>query len=353
MIQPGVEYAIVDTAHRILGSIRQDDAERADREGWHESIWRELVEVGFPWIGVSDRVGGVGGTLSDAVAVLRLVGYHGVSVPLAECGLLAGWLLEAAGVDVVNGVTTVVTHGRDDRIELASGCVSGIAYRVPWARFATRIVAVVEGGESAGVAVVDAADVTITRGANLAGEARDTVHFADSPAISCPVPPSVTVDALRLRGAFARAVVMAGASERVTELTTAYTATRRQFGRPIAGFQAVQALLVDVAECSALATVAVDAATQAVMADGGQFEMAAAKLAAGEGAERATRAAHQAHGAIGTTREYLLHRFTRRLWGWQQEFGSDRDWQRWIGDRARAAGADGLYGLICDGRAEA
>jgi acyl-CoA dehydrogenase len=145
---------------------------------------------------------------------------------------------------------------------------------------------------------------------------------------------------------------MAGAIERATELTRAYTKTRRQFDRPIADFQAVQALLVDAAECSALASVAVDAAAQAVMSGGGQFEMAAAKLAAGEGAERATRAAHQAHGAIGTTREYPLHRFTRRLWAWQREFGSDLHWQRWIGDYVRIAGADSLYPLICDGWAE-
>ena len=59
-----------------------------------------------------------------------------------------------------------------------------------------------------------------------------------------------------------------------------------------------------------------------------------------------TRAAHQAHGAMGVTREYPLHQLTRRLWSWRHEWGTTKEWRRELGSLVEAAGADGLFDLI-------
>ena len=48
----------------------------------------------------------------------------------------------------------------------------------------------------------------------------------------------------------------------------------------------------------------------------------------------ATRAAHQAHGAMGMTREYPLHHSTRRLWAWRHEAGSAGEWAQRVGRAA-------------------
>jgi len=71
------------------------------------------------------------------------------------------------------------------------------------------------------------------------------------------------------------------------------------------------------------------------------FEIAAAKLIANQAAARATKACHQAHGAMGMTQEYPLHHFSRRLWSWRKEYGSDAHWSAVLGTMATGVGPDG------------
>jgi acyl-CoA dehydrogenase len=52
--------------------------------------------------------------------------------------------------------------------------------------------------------------------------------------------------------------------------------------------------------------------------------------------------AHQMHGAIGFTHEHSLHRLTRRLWAWRDEFGTESWWSLEPG-REVAAEADALW----------
>ena len=60
-------------------------------------------------------------------------------------------------------------------------------------------------------------------------------------------------------------------------------------------------------------------------------------------------AAHQAHGAMGMTKEYELGQLTRRLWSWRDEFGSERWWGRELGRQLAGAGADELWPRISTG----
>jgi acyl-CoA dehydrogenase len=88
-------------------------------------------------------------------------------------------------------------------------------------------------------------------------------------------------------------------------------------------------------------------ATRALQAGGDcWFEVAAARLVVDAAAVAATRAAHQAHGAMGVAREYRLHQFSRRLWSWRHEYGSARAWRRELGRRVASSGADGLFPLV-------
>src|SRR5262249_25776893 len=118
---------------------------------------------------------------------------------------------------------------------------------------------------------------------------------------------------LRERGALIRAALMAGALTATARLTVNYAGERRQFGRPIAAFQAVQHHLVGIAQEASLVQAAIDAAARAP----GPFEIAAAKALSSRAALIATLAAHQVHGAMGMTQEYPLHHFSRRLWAWR------------------------------------
>jgi acyl-CoA dehydrogenase len=130
---------------------------------------------------------------------------------------------------------------------------------------------------------------------------------------------------------------MAGAIARVLALSVEYANTRRQFGQPIGRFQAVQQLLAKLAAESAAARSAADIAWAALDAGALGFAGAVAKIRAGEAARAAAAIAHQVHGAIGVTDEHILHYFTRRLWEWRLDFGSDGFWAERLGQAAREA----------------
>jgi acyl-CoA dehydrogenase len=142
--------------------------------------------------------------------------------------------------------------------------------------------------------------------------------------------------------------MMAGAAETMSNLTLEYTHERRQFGQPIARFQAVQHHLVTIAQCAAQLSMVADVAGRGASGGRAAIEIAAAKIIADESAERGTRAAHQAHGAMGVTREYALHHFSRRLWAWRHEFGTGARWRRRLGTHTARAGPDHLFELIAD-----
>lgn len=148
-----------------------------------------------------------------------------------------------------------------------------------------------------------------------------------------------------LRGALARSIQMAGALERVRDLTVRYAAERRQFGQPLNRFQAIQQHLAALAAEVALAGAAVDDA----VASPTPARVGAAKIVAGRAAGAAAAIAHQVHGAIGYTREHELHRFTTRLWRWRDEHGTEAEWAARLGERALAATPDGLWGLMTAG----
>ena len=46
------------------------------------------------------------------------------------------------------------------------------------------------------------------------------------------------------------------------------------------------------------------------------------------------------------TVEHPLHHYTRRLWAWRDEDGSEQEWARRLGEVVLRAGADGIWPLL-------
>ncbi len=315
---------------------------------WQGAMWKAAAEMGLPWVGVPEEAGGQGGSIADALAVLKLAGAHAVPLPLAETGLLAGRLLAAAGADVPTEPTTCVTSGKAEELVLRDGRLHGVAQQVPWARSASRLVVLLPVDGTWQTVSVPLGSARITALTNLAGEPRDTVAF-DGAIPELIAEAGVDGEDLLHMGALTRAVLMAGALERVCELTVRYTEERRQFGRALARFQAVQHHVVDLVQTTASVGLAAESAVRRRLGGSARFEIAAAKLLASQSVHPAVRAAHQAHGAMGVTQEYPLHRFTRRLLAWRTEYGDERQWAARLGTAAAEVGADGLYPLIASG----
>jgi acyl-CoA dehydrogenase len=342
-----VDELITETADRLFGELcTHSTIQAAEENGGAPEIWAAFAETGFPWISLPEAAGGSGGTLLDALEVLRLVGYHAAPIPAAETGMLGGWLLASAGLPLPGGIVTVAPDSTGLSIG-ADGTVSGTAAMVPWGRAADRLALIADGR----IASVDPKAGSITEQTSLAGEPRDTLTFDGATADVADAPAGVDAEALRFRGALSRVAMMGGAVEKMSQLTVSYTNERHQFGRPVARFQAVQQHLVWAAQDAALARMAAESAGRAAHRGAGEFEIAAAKLNCNQAATRATKACHQAHGAMGMTQEYPLHHYSRRLWTWRTEYGGTREWSRWVGQAAVARGADGLYPLVTGGSA--
>ena len=351
---PYVDELITDTADKLFAETCGHEAvQAAEANGGAPEIWAAFAETGFPWISIDEDAGGSGGALIDALEVLRIVGYHAAPIPAAETGVLGGWLLASAGHELPEGVVTVVPGAKGDTVSATvagdTATLSGTASRVPWGRAAERIAVLCEIDGVSMVASVAAADCSISAMTNMAGEPRDTVSFDGVVAPVAAAGPGVDAESFRFRGALSRVALMAGAIEKMSQLTVTYTNDRVQFGRPVARFQAVQQHLVWAAQDAALLRMAAETAGREANRGEARFEIASAKLIANQAAARATKACHQAHGAMGMTQEYALHHLSRRLWSWRKEYGSDAEWTSWLGDVAVAQGADGLYPLVTGG----
>jgi acyl-CoA dehydrogenase len=358
-VSSGADALVVETVERLLGDVcNHESIEHAERSGWNEPAWSALAESGFPWVGIDDTKGGSGGTLYDLAAILKAVGRHGAAVPVAETAMLGGWLLAAAGLELPAGPVAVVDLGGaasdGDRLRVD-------ASNVAFARHAERLAVLTPIGDGLHVVSLRPDQVTIDPGTNMAGEARDRViadiavadlesaRVADGPAggegtfaVGAPW------NSLAQRGTLSRALMAAGALAAMAQLTVDYTNERRQFGKPVATFQAVQLHLVTAAQCAVRAQMAADTALRAFERGGGYNEIAATRVVVDDAITLGTRAAHQAHGAMGVTREYDLHQLSRRLWSWKHEWGSTKQWRRQLGSSVVARGADDLFELITE-----
>lgn len=346
-----VDELLLRAAEDVFADVCTHDAlQHAERDGWAADAWRAVSTMGLPWISLPEQAGGQGGELGDALAVLRVAGYHALPLPLAETGVLGGWLLASAGLPLPQGPVTVVPGRPDDDLRCDGRTLSGTAYRVPWAAAAERVVVLVEVGGTSLVASVPVSAVQLEPSSNLAAEPRETLVF-DSVVLDSVAESPIGAEDLRLRGALTRVCLIAGGLDRLRDMTVRYTAEREQFGKPIGRFQAVQQHLTHIAQQAALVGAAADVASREADRGDGWFEVACAKVLADDAVRVATRAAHQAHGAMGLTQEYPLHHVTRRLWSWRREYGTGSDWSSALGGRVARQGADRLHPLIAGGSA--
>ena len=317
-----------------------------ERGEWPATLWQAIADAGLPAALLPESAGGFGVPVSDALGLLREAGRVGLPVPLPET-MLAGWLLAGAGLPVPDGPLALVAGaGLELQPERSGWRLSGESSGVAWGRAAVAVVALVMAQDRAFVAVLRRpGDWALQPVMNVAGEPRDSLRFdASLPgAAVAGAARGIGLPQLRAAGAVTRSLMIAGALQRITEMTVQYAGERRQFGKPIGGFQAVQQNLAVLAAQAAAATAAADLGAQG-FAEGLRLPaIAVAKSRAGEAAGIGAAIAHQIHGAIGFTYEHSLHFLTRRLWAWRDEYGGEAEWNLLLGRHLAAAGADRLW----------
>jgi acyl-CoA dehydrogenase len=344
---------VLQQADRIFsGEVTAERLAAADRGEWPHAIWAAMEDAGLTLALVPEAQGGVGLAAADGLRLMRRAGYHTVPLPLPETMIAAALWAEASGA-APDGILSLAPTAPGDVLRIeprgAGYLLHGEAQRVPWAQRASAIL--VHARDQAGsgyLALVPPASARLTPCRNLAHEPRETLILEDvalpAPAVR-PAPASCAHGLLEF-GALIRAQQMVGAMERGLDHALRYAMERKQFGRPIGKFQAVQMMLAEAAGHYAAATAAADLAAEAYGTAQLGFAVAVAKSRVGEAAGKVAEVCHQVHGAMGFTQEHPLHFATRRLWSWRDEFGHEPFWQARIGRLVCERGGEALWPLL-------
>ncbi len=347
---------VLEQADRLLrAEVSKERLAQADRGEWPAALWDAVEQAGLPLALVPEADGGVGLAAKDAMRVLRRAGYHTLPLPLAETMIAAAVWAEASG-QLLDGPVTIAPVDPEDRLEVERqdrGCrLRGTAKHVPWGARANRLLVFARDASGTGhLVLVPQGQANVEGRRNLAFEPRDTVRF-DGIAVAedavRPAPAACTEGFLHL-GALARGQQMVGAMERCLDYAIDYAMERKQFGRPIAKFQAIQHMLAEAAGQFAASSAAADLAADALGTSEFDFGVAVAKARVGEAAGKVAEICHQVHGAMGFTQEHPLHFATRRLWSWRDEFGGEAVWQERIGRQVCERGGAALWQQLVGG----
>jgi len=319
-----------EAASRFFAArVTRDLLDAGDRGEWPSALWQECEHMGYLQPLDPAHFWQPGESAGMEYVLLASAGRHALPLPLAETQLAAG-LLAHVGSDVPEGPLSLALDTQA---------------RVPWARHAAHVVLL----QPEELILLGADDCRVKWQCNLAGEPRDRVTLA-WPQIGRRYPLDLDPSRVLERAALMRAAQMVGAIERCLELSLQYANERKQFGRPIGAFQAIQHQLAQVAGQAAAAKMAVLAGYDALAQQGSSADSglaaAIAKARAGEAAGIAAAIAHQVHGAMGFTHEHVLQFHTRRLQSWRAEYGGERYWNQRIGEQVLAQGADALWPLL-------
>lgn len=321
-------------------------------------LWNALATSGL-----MEAVGPDGPLEWETLAVMMILsGEFAVPVPWVET-LLAQRHLNIAGLAYPDGPLSIAPSSPGFAPPTLSACgagwqFSGTLSHVSWARHAQAVAILARHPEGMALVRLDRDRIpegNLTTHKNVADEPRDSLVIHDlAPLVVLDLPASaVSLDYapannLVAEGALARSLQMVGAMRKVLEMSLQYSMNRVQFGKPIAKFQAIQHMVAVQASHLAAATGASMAAVHAAQQGPALFEIAATKVRTGEAAGLAARTAHQVHGAMGITQEYPLHLWTRRLFAWRDEFGSESQWAGALGRLVLDSGGPGLWPLICE-----
>jgi alkylation response protein AidB-like acyl-CoA dehydrogenase len=318
---------------------------RAHRDGplgFDRALWQRFAELGWLGLLVPEHLDGANGGVPAAAAVARTLGSAGRLEPFVAAGVIVPACLAAlpstpdvrrllqsalAG-EIVAPAWAAAGWGRpagrpvsatidNDRITL-----SGTAYWVPVGAADTFLVLAYHGDEPLLVRV-DATTPGLRPTPQPMTDGTTWTHLGFDGGTRLPgsavlarglVAATAFADALET-GAVAIAAELLGSMERMFELTMDYLRSRRQFGRSIGSFQALQHKAVDMWVQLKLAEAAVDAAVR-LPADAGRDKRSA--LASGAKARTSASALRigndcvQLHGAIGFTDEYELGHYVNR-----------------------------------------
>ena len=337
--------------------------ERGERPNWDPSLWKEIIELGWPGLAIPEEAGGVGFKHVGIAALVEEVGRHALPSPLMAT-LNATHVLSRSEepsaqvwLDRIEkgAAASLATTGKQGNWERINGelvarqeeetlRVTGTSYFVQDAFKADFLVAAVRLDDEDLLCAIptDTPELTLAQD-QIHDLTRDqaTVHFKDV-SISKEQILSRNANSV-LQQAWPAILVnvsadLCGCAEWQLQTTVEYAKNRKQFDRPIGFFQAIKHPLVDAMVAIDRARSLLYHAASCIDLDDEEALQAArmAKSAASDAGAFISDRSVQLHGGIGFTWECDVHIFFKRSMHNQVLYGDgvyqrDRIAERMIG----------------------
>ncbi len=339
-------------ARSPLPAVRELEGSQA---GYSDPMWQEMAILDWLRLGHPESAGGAGGGLLDLVMLYLELGRSLAPTPHLPAAVISAALLTAGGPgarqlrdQVLAGHAMVVPAITE---ESGEACPAGVQLRAIAAAGGYRL-----DGTKLLVPFADSAGHVIVAARTAAGSDGITLLLLESgtPGLSAERLPNIAgyplyalafdsvlagADAVLGdagqgwallgpvldRAAVLRSAEIAGAGERLLELSVGYAQTRVQFGKPIGQYQAVQYLCSDIAIAAHLSLLfALHAAGRADSGLSWRREAAMAKARASRAARHIARSAQEVHAGVAFMLETDIQLYTRRLKHWELDLGDDR-----------------------------
>ncbi len=347
------QQLIKDSAERLVQNDYTIEARQKlieSEEGFSRENWATFAELGWLGLPFKEEHGGFGGTGVDMAVLVEALGKGMVVEPFASSVILAGTALDIAGGPLAEQLLPEMIAGER---------LLAFAHSEPKSRFNLSDVAVTATADGDGFKINGqkmlvyhggSADSVIVS-ARTSGAQRDrdgiTLFVLDRVADGVSVRGHRTIDGLRaaeitltdvrvgadailgskdggleiIEAVVDRACILfaaeaSGAMEKALDLTVEYTKERKQFGRPLSSFQALQHRMADMYSAHQFSR-ALTYRAAALLDNGSTAERAeaaaAVKVKCGKSSQFVGEEAIQLHGGMGMTADMPIGHYFKRL----------------------------------------
>jgi acyl-CoA dehydrogenase len=342
---------LLSTVRRFVAERLRPLEERVDREDEVPAgIVAEMREMGLFGLSIPEEHGGLGLTMGEEVRVALELGrttpafrsVFGTNVGIGSQGLVmagsdaqkAQWLPRIASGEIITSFALTEPGAGSDSASVQTKAVrDGEVYRLSGTKRyitnadkASLFTVMARTGEpgakgvSAFLVPADLPGVSVGKPEKKMGQ--QGAHVCDVNFDGAPVPAANRLGeegegfriAMRVldRGRLHIAAVCVGIAERLIADAVGYAAERRQFGKPIAEFQLIQAMIADSkTEAMAAKALVLEAAALKDKGEPITLEAAAAKYFASETVGRVADRAVQIFGGAGYIADYGIERLYR------------------------------------------
>lgn len=341
----GTEFS--DALQKALQTLNEPADKGLEAGHWCAAQWQCFEDLGATSLLCVDGEENTATSLEDFMTVASRLGQ--LQIPFAGVeSIVAGWLIksltdqgDSSDLPTSGMMGIGIAPFRDQQPpgdRQANGEIDFVR-AVPWGRYCNRVFVIepeVDAQQNlheqpTNVAILDRQKCRTELRENIALESRDDLYVSDTTGTTKRYRIDTPFSTLLQLLALGRSAQMVGVMQEIVRITVSYVSERQQFGRPLSRFQAIQHNLATMYAETMAATVATRAALRGEITEISTFDSAAAIIRCREAATKVAALAHQAHGAMGFTDDYVLAGYTRRLWAWRDEYQSEQWWQQQLG----------------------